>query len=635
MSTSRLQRPSVTMGLGDTMAHAMCLASALGVLAIAAGLVAVLVERSLPAIQATGLRFFASAEWDPNAVGHDDDPPPPIPGLEDVMPTAPTGPAGPPKFGALAFVFGTAASSFLAMLLAVPLGVGAAAYLAEIASPRVRKLGSSLVVLLAAVPSVVYGFWGWKALAPLLQRMVDVVGGPNFGGLGLFPAGVVLGIMILPYVCAVSYDVCRAVPASQREAALALGATRWQMISSVVLVNAKRRHRGGVLPRPGPAARRDDAVTILIGNNPVISLSPFAKAATISSVIANELPNALNPLHRSALVELALVLFGGTLALNATAVWMLGRAGPSRPGLMNRLFGRLRLSGGGPARARVVDKIMSVVLAGCLVASVVPLFSILGEMTVRGVSALNWALFTELPKPPFEQGGGLGHAMLGSLMLVTVATLIAVPVGVLTAVYLAEYRPGRFGAAIRFTVDALNGVPSIVIGIFAYVLVVQYGQRLFGLDRPRFFGWSGAFALAVIMIPVVVRTTEESLRQVPTHLRHGSYALGATHWQTTSRVVLPAALPGILTGTILSVARIFGETAPLLLTAGVSRFWPDGLSGYVPSLPYAVFDYIQSTDPNQVRQAWGGAFVLLALVLVLIVGVRAVSAKFHIKRGFD
>lgn len=644
MSAPRL---SPRVGLGDWLAHALCLGSALALLAVAAGLVAVLVDRSMPSIRATGLSFFTTAEWDPNAVAASDEPPLvlDIPGL-DLPPLAPTA-SDVPQLGSLAFLYGTAASSLLAMLLAVPLGVGTAAFLSEVASPRVRTVGATLIVLLAAVPSIVYGFWGLKVVVPLIQRASEALTGNSTSGLGLLPAGVVLGIMILPYVCAVSYDVCRAVPASQREAALALGATRWQTIWTVVLANARPGIVAACVLALGRALGETMAVTMLIGNNAVISLSPFASAATIASVIANELPNALNPLHAAALVELALVLFVGTLALNATAAWLLGRKPAGRrsrianalshltlplSGLATEAVGGERAAG---ARARVVNRAMHAVLVGCLLLSVVPLFSILGEVTVRGAAALDWELFAREPKPIFEVGGGIGHAMLGSLMLVTVAALFAVPVGILTAVYLAEYRTGRFGSLVRFTADALNGVPSIVIGIFAYVVVVQYSQAAFGLERSHFHGWAGAFALGVIVLPVVVRASEESLRLVPTHLRHGSHALGATHWQTTVRVVLPAALPGILTGTILSVARVFGETAPLLLTAGTYRYWPTGLDNYVPSLPYVVYDYIQSTDPNQVRQAWGGAFVLLAVVLAMILGGRAFAARHRVKRGFD
>src|SRR5262249_13773216 len=219
-----------------------------------------------------------------------------------------------------------------------------------------------------------------------------------------------------------------------------------------------------------------------------------------------------------------------------------------------------------PRLNQFTNRIMTVVLAGCLVLTLGPLFLILGYIAYRGGASLNWALFTELPKRlNGEPAGGLAHAMVGSAMLVSIATVMAVPIGILAAIFLAETRNYRLAAIIRFVPEILGGVPSIVIGIFAYAVLVlpKYG----GVKPLGFSAWAGSFALGVMMLPVVVRAAEEALRLVPQTLRHASYALGANYWQTVMRVTLPAALPAGVTGIILAAARISGETAPLLLAA--------------------------------------------------------------------
>jgi phosphate transport system permease protein len=266
-------------------------------------------------------------------------------------------------------------------------------------------------------------------------------------------------------------------------------------------------------------------------------------------------------------------------------------------------------------RARRTNRLMTGVLAGCLVVTLTPLFLILGMIVLRGVPGLSWDFFTKLPEPPGE-GGGLAHALVGSGLIVGLATVCAVPVGILAAVFLAEYRTAKSVPAVRFVGEVLAGVPSIIVGIYAYALWV--GSR-------NFSAWAGAFALGVIMVPIVVRTTEEALRLVPQSLRNASYALGANHWQTIVRVTLPAALPAVITGVFLAIARIAGETAPLLLTAYGSSFFPRSIDERTPFLPKYIYDYARSGYPEWEQQAWAAALVLLAVVMVLNVGIRLVT----------
>jgi phosphate transport system permease protein len=534
------------------------------------------------------------------------------------------------------------ATSAIAMLIAVPLGVGTAAFLSEIAPGWLRRVGSFVVEMLAAVPSVVYGFWGLFVLAPALQRVFTALGGPNQGGVGILAAGLILSIMIVPYVAAVSYDACRAVPRSQREAALALAATRWQTIWSVVLPYARPGILGGCFLALGRALGETMAVTMLIGNRPEISLSPFALGNSIASVIANEFTEATYDLYLSALVLLGLVLLLVSVVVNSLARLLIRRV--SRGPRKKSLFSWLPVFRGSPsaappprpvpqeapasgrrglparqAEARRVNRVMTGVLGLCLVLTAGPLFLILGHLIYQGVGALNWAFFVNLPAPVGEKGGGMANALYGSFLLVGLASHFAEPVGVLGAIYLTEYRSDRLGPAVRFIGELLSGVPSIVIGIFAYYLVVR--------PMGKFSGWAGGFALGVIMIPVVLRASEEALKLVPQSVRNASYALGAARYQTVLRVVVPAALPAIVTAVFLAVARVAGETAPLLLTAFSNQYWPTSPSDSTPSLPVYIFNYAVSPYEDWHRQAWAAALVLLLLVMLLNLGVRLLTGK--------
>jgi phosphate transport system permease protein len=262
---------------------------------------------------------------------------------------------------------------------------------------------------------------------------------------------------------------------------------------------------------------------------------------------------------------------------------------------------------------------MTVVLGLCLVLTVGFLFLILGYLLVQGVTAINLDLFIRLPAPVGQKGGGMANAMYGSCLLVGLASLFAVPVGLLAAVYLAEYRSGWLGATVRFVGELLGGVPSIVIGLFGYAVLVK--------PLGHFSGWAGSFALGVMMIPIVMRASEEALKLVPTALRHASYALGADHWQTVVRVTVPAALPAILTAVLLAIARVAGETAPLLLTAFSNAYWPRSPNDPTPSLPYYIFNYAISPYDDWHRQAWAAALLLVAGVMALDFGVRLLAGK--------
>jgi phosphate transport system permease protein len=270
-------------------------------------------------------------------------------------------------------------------------------------------------------------------------------------------------------------------------------------------------------------------------------------------------------------------------------------------------------------RRRAIDRMMrglAATAAGLLIA---PLVLIFGFLLYQGGAALNVAFFTELPKPVGERGGGMANAIVGSLMLITLAAALGVPVGMLGGIYLAESRDRRLAWVVRFLADVLNGVPSIVIGIFAYTLLV--------LPMRRFSAIAGTVALAVIMLPIVVRTTEEMVRLVPASLREAGLALGIAEWKVVLRVVVPTARAGIVTGVMVAVARIAGETAPLLFTAFGNRFWHQGLDQPIAALPLQIFAYAIAPYEDWHRQAWAGALVLIVMVFLVSLLARVATRR--------
>jgi phosphate transport system permease protein len=249
-------------------------------------------------------------------------------------------------------------------------------------------------------------------------------------------------------------------------------------------------------------------------------------------------------------------------------------------------------------------------------AVVAVLFLILGYLIWNGGKSLNWDFFTKLPKPVGETGGGMANAIVGSLKLLFLAAVIGLPVGLMAGVYLAEFGGKTFSFVTRYTTDLLNGVPSIVMGIFAYALVV--------LPVKHFSTLAGGVALAIMVVPVTVRSTEEFLRAVPASMREGSMALGASKWRTIARVVIPAASGGIITGMLLALARVAGETAPLLFTAFSNRYWSEGWGQPIASLPVMIYTYAIAPYEDWHRQAWAAGLVLLALVFLANLGCRLV-----------
>ena len=538
------------------------------------------------------------------------------------------------EFGARPFIWGTLYSSVLALLISTPIALGIAIYTAELAPAWLQRPLVFLTELLAAIPSIVYGLWGIFVLVPAVRQLeaatpeslksLPLFSGPPLG-VGMLSAALILAIMVIPFTSSVAREVLKAVPQSQREGAYALGATRWEAIR-MALYFARTGIVGAVMLGFGRALGETMAVTMVIGNSPQISASLFAPQYTMAAVLANEFAEATGDLY-------------------------LQRAGGDRPGAVHHhadhqrdvaavhLVDERRTSSASHApgdpeggrvtrdtRRRMLSHLVIVLCAMAVLIAVVPLALVLFHVVRQGISSVSVAFFTEMPRPVGESGGGMANAMAGSLVVTLLGAAFAVPIGIMSGVYAAEYAGTRLASATRFAADTLNGVPSIVIGVFVYSVAV--------LPFRRFSALAGGLALGVMMIPLIMRTTEELLRLVPSTLKEGALALGATRGRAVFTVVVPAALPGILTGILLALARIAGETAPLLFTALNNGFWSTDVTQPISTLTVQIFTYAISPYEEWHRLAWAGALVLVSMVLICSLLARFATARMErMQRG--
>ena len=270
-------------------------------------------------------------------------------------------------------------------------------------------------------------------------------------------------------------------------------------------------------------------------------------------------------------------------------------------------------------RRKAMDAGMRWTFYLCALLVILPLFLIFFDLVSKGAKELRWSLLTDLPRPVGETGGGIANGIVGSLVVTLLTMAWSVPMAVMCGIYLAEYGRGKFASAVRFAVDSLTGVPSIIMGIFGYILVV--------LPMTRFSAWAGAAALTMIFIPIVARTTEDMLRTVPRSVREAALALGIERWKTTLRIVVPTASAGILTGILLAMARIVGETAPLLFTVLGNQFWQTRLDQPMAAMPLQVFSYAISPYADWHDKAWAAALVLITLVLIINIGARFLTRE--------
>jgi phosphate transport system permease protein len=267
----------------------------------------------------------------------------------------------------------------------------------------------------------------------------------------------------------------------------------------------------------------------------------------------------------------------------------------------------------------IFNKAMTVLAGSLVVVALIPLLAVLSYVLIKGFSRLNLDLLTKLPPPPMAPGGGIANAILGTLIMVGLASLISVPIGVASAIFLSEFSPPKTAQWIRFATNVLNGVPSIILGVFAYAAFV--------VTTKTFSAYAGAAALAILMLPTIIRTTDEALKIVPQEIRWAALGVGAAKYQTVLQIVVPAALPTIITGVTLAIARAAGETAPLIFTALFTQFWPNSLSQPTPSLAVLVFNFATVPFKNQQELAWAAS-----LILVLLVLTTSIVSRFALRR---
>lgn len=564
-----------------------------------------------------------------------------------------------PSYGAWPLIVGTLLVTLGAVAIAVPLGIGSAVCLAELAPPRVKAVVKPAIELLAGIPSVVYGFFGLVVLTDWLRITFDVPSGESW-----LAGSILLGIMALPTIISVSEDALSTVPRAYREGSLALGATRWQTISRVLVPSALSGITAAVILGMGRAIGETMAVMMVTGNAAIIPepiTNVLSPVRTLTGTLGIEMGEvAVGSLHYHALFGVAVVLLVITLLVNLAALWIMARIragqGAAFPGgdrrQVKRVLGIVAViaaaavifavlppapaiavllvaAGVSLARDRIAPATAEKIAFSTLWAAIGVVLFILGVIllfiVVNGLPALSWEFLTQAPRD-LGRAGGIFPAIVGTLYLVGGAILFALPIGIGAAIYLTEYtRGGRVTALIRSGVDLLNGMPSIVFGLFGFaflVLFLNFGVSLL----------AGMVTLGLMVLPTVIRTTEEALKTVPMAIREGSLALGATRWQTIRQVVLPPAIPGILTGTILSIGRAAGETAPILFTAVVfsKRFLPTSVFEPVMALPYHLF-ILATNVPGAETNQYGTALVLL----ILVVGIyaAAIALRNHYQKN--
>jgi len=556
----------------------------------------------------------------------------------------------PPLYGAFPLIVDTLLVTLGAMLIAIPLSIGSAIFIAELATPRMKAIIKPAIELLAGIPSVVFGFFGLIVLTTWLQITFDVPTGESW-----LAGSILLGIMAIPTITSVAEDAISSVPREYKEGSLAVGATRWQTISKIVVPSAISGITAAIILGIGRAIGETMAVMMVCGNptyglipNPITNI--FAPIKTLTATLGIEMGEvATGSDHYSALFGLALILLIITLIVNILATLILGRlkekqrSGSRRQPIISFELGKkikqsfyliigifiviilLLAIGIIPVIAvlvilalmyyslkkisiKIKQKIAFSIISLSIIIVIIFLGIILAYIVTNGVGALNWEFITTGPSN-LGRSGGIFPSIIGTLYLVAGAIAISLPLGVGAAIFLHEYtREGIVTKIIRAGADLLNGTPSIVFGLFGFAFFVLYLKFGFSL-------LAGQITLAFMILPTIIRTTEEALKSVPQSLREGSYALGATKWQTIRKVVLPPAAPGILTGAILGIGRAAGETAPILFTAVVfSDFIPSSILQPVNALPYHLFTLATSIPGSKQNQA-GTALVLLLLVI--------------------
>jgi phosphate transport system permease protein len=568
-------------------------------------------------------------------------------------------------YGAYLLILGTILVSIGAMIIAIPLGIACAIFIAEIAPPRIRKYLKLGVELLSGIPSVVYGYFGFTLLNPWIMRTFNLSSGDTW-----LSGSIILAIMALPTIVSICEDAISSVPNEYREASLAMGSTKWQTISKAILPAAMSGITAGIILGLGRAIGETIAVVMVTGNRlvqPFPITNVFSGIRTITAAIALELGEATD-LHVEGLFALAIILFLMTFVINSMANVILGRLKKKFEGKQKRKHFMKKFFSSSKKKS-LLSKLQSLlfhyrkliiygfalvfftwvfftwfgIYAIFISCSIAGLFYILRIISTKRqqmfwygliISASALVLFTLgliiyfivsrgfpviigkdfLTGYPRGETGGILPAIIGTFYLVACAIIFAVPIGIFSGIYLSEYsKQGKLTKIIRAAIDNLNGTPSIVFGLFGYlffVLTLDFGLSI----------WAGGLTLGLMILPAIIRTTEEAIKAIPQSFREGSLALGSTKWQSIYKIVLPSAIPGIITGIILGMGRVAGETAPIMFTAAIftARSLPKSWNESTMALSFHIYILVLSYwSPEADATVAGSALALLLIVFIL------------------
>lgn len=593
-------------------------------------------------------------------------------------------------------IFGTVLMSALALCFAFFVAIGIALFISHYAPKKIVPFLSSVVDLLAAIPSVIYGLWGGLVLVPAMYPFWDWISRflswiPLFAGPVANPSrcaatvSLVLAVMILPIITSIARDIFQQAPRLQQEGALALGATKWEMIKLAVLPFAKSGIVSASMLGLGRALGETMAVLMILSPGFTFGINIFkaSQNQTIAANIAAQYPEA-NGLGVSALIGTGLVLFVISFVVNFVARKIAGNTSANRLNIFAKFkkfvksikskklnqvsssvssvssdlvsssstspvidFDKFSPTRSSIALRKRKDFLMHVLIFLSFIVAIIPLASLLLTTIIHGVKRFNIDFLTH--NMTYVVGGnatgtggygGILHAIIGTLEITLGAMVISIPIGLMCAVYLIEYANGRrIARIINLMVDVMSGIPSIVAGLFAFSMFAIL------LGPGTINGFEGSVALSILMIPTVVKSAQEMLKIVPNDLREASLALGVTKQRTITKVVLRTALPGIVSGCILAVARVIGETAPLLMASGFIASTNFNLfEGQMTTLPVYVYQEYSKLSANcpanapdscvttiPMERAWSAALALIVIVLLLNIIGRVVARVFSVK----
>lgn len=568
-----------------------------------------------------------------------------------------------PSFGMAAFLAGTAITVFFALLVAVPLALGSAVYLAEYASNRIRRVVKPIMEILAGIPSVVYGLWGLLSFGPFLSTNVapflsSTLGTviPFFAAAGtdttrsIFTASIVLGIMIFPIVMALSYDALSTVPSDLKDASLATGASRWQTLRKVVMVKARSGIFASVMLGMGRAIGETMAVLMIMGLTSRIPGSIFETGGTMTSAIAAQFGETMaSESSRHGLFAIAFVLFLIVFILNMVVLGVTRERGGGRTNPLVRRFKAVKRSivalwareAGTTdirsqfrpsARSVLADKFAKWSLYACAIILLGVVAYIVGDVIIRGGSSFQLSYLFEEESGTGAFGGGFLNSISGSLALVAIAIGVSAPLSVLAALYVNEYAD-KNSLIVRMTTFATNtlaATPSIVYGAFGFMMFVTYLDFGFSL-------LSAGLTLALMATPLIFVSASEGLKAVPANFREASYALGVSKWATIKNVILPVSFSSITSGVIIAIGRTIGETAAILLTVLYSSHVVDSLFGTAGSMPFMIYKYYSYSLilPNVGEKLYAVSFVLIMIIIVLNLVARLIAARSQKQMGLE